>query len=175
MFRKAPTRLFFSRIPPAFFDFYFNIFRGCLSARHDRVQARRDQINETSCRGADGTTFEAALVGIVIVGLRFQPDFWCARLLRTKPLVFVGTISFSLYFSFYLWQQPFSNVNLPITHAFPLGILEAFAAATFGCFVIEAPFLRLKDRLATRLQRSPVSKQERMGAQSEGVRPKPAK
>jgi len=122
-------------------------------------------------RATYGTTFEAALVGIVIVGLRFQRDFWCARLLRTRPLVFVGTISFSLY----LWQQLFSNVNLPITHAFPLGILEAFAAATFSCFFIEAPFLRLKDRLTTRLQRSPANEQGRMSAPTEGVRPKPAK
>ncbi len=38
----------------------------------------------------------------------------------------------------------FSNVNLPITHAFLLGILEAFTAATFSRFLIEAPFLRLK-------------------------------
>ncbi|CAN7692346.1 MULTISPECIES: hypothetical protein [unclassified Caballeronia] len=42
-------------------------------------------------------------------------------------------------------------MNLPITHAFLLGILEAFTAATFSRFLIEAPFLRLKDRLATSL------------------------
>jgi peptidoglycan/LPS O-acetylase OafA/YrhL len=68
-----------------------------------------------------GTTFEAALVGLVIVVLYFQSDFWCSRLLRTPPFVFIGTISFSLY----LRQQLFANVNLPIAHAFPLGILEA--------------------------------------------------
>jgi hypothetical protein len=63
----------FSRVPPAFFDFYFNIFSRML-----------------------------------------ERDFGCARLLRTTPPV-------------------------------------------FRCFFIEASFLRLKDRLATRLQRSPAS------------------
>jgi peptidoglycan/LPS O-acetylase OafA/YrhL len=104
-----------------------------------------------------GTTFEAALVGMVIVALYFQSDFWCARLLRTRPFVFVGTISFSLY----LWQQLFANVNLPIAHAFPLGILEALGAATFSCFFIEAPFLRLKERFANGLKRLPANDQVR--------------
>ncbi|MBN3817928.1 acyltransferase [Paraburkholderia sp. Se-20369] len=89
-----------------------------------------------------GVTIEAALIAIVIIVLNFRDDFWCARLLRTKPMVFVGTISFSLY----LWQQPFANPNLPIAHGFPLGILEAFAAATASYFLVEKPFLRLKDR-----------------------------
>ncbi|CAH2809767.1 MAG: hypothetical protein CBCREVIR_2667, partial [Candidatus Burkholderia crenata] len=43
-----------TRALPAFFDFYFNIFRGCLSAKHDHVQSRQDQINEMSCRETDG-------------------------------------------------------------------------------------------------------------------------
>jgi peptidoglycan/LPS O-acetylase OafA/YrhL len=102
-----------------------------------------------------GTTFEAALVGMVIVVLYFQSDFWCARLLRTRPFVFVGSISFSLY----LWQQLFANVNLPIAHAFPLGILEALGAATCSSLFIEAPFLRLKDRFANRPQGRPANDQ----------------
>jgi peptidoglycan/LPS O-acetylase OafA/YrhL len=113
-----------------------------------------------------GTTFEAALVGIVIVVLYYQSEFWFSRLLRTRPFVFIGTISFSLY----LWQQLFANVNLPIPHAFPLGILEALAAATFSCYFIEAPFLRLKDRFANRVGREPV----RMVTSTEGIGPKAA-
>ena len=102
-----------------------------------------------------GSTFEAALAGMVIVVLYFQSDFWCARLLRTRPFIFVGTISFSLY----LWQQLFANANLPIAHAFPLGILEALGAAICSCLFIEAPFLRLKDRFANRLKRRSTNDQ----------------
>ncbi|WP_144153109.1 acyltransferase family protein [Paraburkholderia sp. BCC1885] len=114
-----------------------------------------------------GTTLEAALVGIVIVVLYFQSDFWCSRLLRTAPFVFLGTISFSLY----LWQQLFANVNLPIPHAFPLGILEAVGAATASYYFVEAPFLRLKDRLANRMKRSPASEPVLLTPVSDGIGP----
>ena len=115
-----------------------------------------------------GTTLEAALVGLVIVVLYFQSDFWCSRLLRTPPFVFIGTISFSLY----LWQQLFANANLPIVHAFPLGILEAVAVATASYYFIEAPFLRLKDRVANRLRRLPVSDPVLLTPTSDGIGPK---
>jgi peptidoglycan/LPS O-acetylase OafA/YrhL len=117
-----------------------------------------------------GTTLEAALIAIVIVVLNFRNDFWCARLLRTKPLVFIGTISFSLY----LWQQPFANPNLPIAHGFPLGILEAFAAATASHFFIERPFLRLKDRFSAWAGRSSSNDALSMPAPSECIGPKVA-
>jgi peptidoglycan/LPS O-acetylase OafA/YrhL len=113
-----------------------------------------------------GTTFEAALVGIVIVVLYYQSEFWFSRLLRTRPFVFVGTISFSLY----LWQQLFANVHLPVPHAFPLGILEALAAATLSCYLVEAPFLRLKDRFADKIGRGPAG----IPLASEGIGPKAA-
>jgi peptidoglycan/LPS O-acetylase OafA/YrhL len=117
-----------------------------------------------------GTTLEAALVGIVIVVLYHQNEFWFSRLLRTRLFVFVGTISFSLY----LWQQLFANVNLPIAHAFPLGIIEALAAATFSCYFIEAPFLRLKDRFSNRQKRRPSIEPVRIAPSSDGIGPKPA-
>ncbi|MGU7772088.1 acyltransferase family protein [Burkholderia sp. MR1-5-21] len=112
-----------------------------------------------------GVTLEAALIGIVIVVLNFRSDFWCARLLRMKPLVFVGTISFSLY----LWQQPFANPHLPIEHDFPLGILWALAAATASYFFIEKPFLRLKDRYAVRMERSSRNDARLMPSASECI------
>ena len=115
-----------------------------------------------------GTTFEAALVGLVIVVLYYQRDFWCSRLFRTAPFVFVGTISFSLY----LWQQLFANVNLPIAHAFPLGILEALGMATASYYFIEAPFLRLKDRVASRLRRLPANDAGLLTPASDGIGPK---
>ncbi|MCA8326897.1 acyltransferase family protein [Burkholderia cepacia] len=96
-----------------------------------------------------GVTLEAALIAIVIVVLNFHSEFWCARWLRAQPVVFVGTISFSLY----LWQQPFANPDLPVAHAFPLGIVWALMAATASYFLVEKPFLRLKDRYTAREMR----------------------
>lgn len=97
-------------------------------------------------RATYGTTIEAAMVGFVIVVLISQKEFWFSRLLRTAPFVYVGTISFSLY----LWQQLFTHPHSPVAHRFPLCILEALAAATVSYMLIEAPFLRLKDRYAAR-------------------------
>ncbi|RQS60086.1 acyltransferase [Burkholderia sp. Bp8986] len=93
-----------------------------------------------------GVTLEAALIAIVIVVLNFRSEFWCARWLRAAPIVFVGSISFSLY----LWQQPFANPDLAVPHAFPLGIVWALLAAMASYFLVEKPFLRLKDRYTAR-------------------------
>ncbi|WP_323122070.1 acyltransferase family protein [Burkholderia alba] len=115
-----------------------------------------------------GTTIESALVGLLIAVLCCRPGFWFARLLRTRLFGFVGTISFSLY----LWQQLFAHPGLPIPHAFPLGVLEALAAATVSYYCIEAPFLRLKDRLAKRPMRAPLGGREPAVAVADGIVPK---
>jgi peptidoglycan/LPS O-acetylase OafA/YrhL len=97
-------------------------------------------------RATYGTTFESALVGFVIVVLVSQKEFWFSRLLRTPPFVFIGTISFSLY----LWQQLFTHPHSPVAFGFPLCVLEALGAAMISYYLIEAPFLRIKDRFAAR-------------------------
>ncbi|SAL56993.1 acyltransferase [Caballeronia peredens] len=93
-----------------------------------------------------GTTIESAMVGFVIVVLISQKDFWFSRLLRTAPFVYVGTISFSLY----LWQQLFSNAHSPVAYGFPLCVIEALIAASLSYYLIETPFLRIKDRFNAR-------------------------
>ena len=112
-----------------------------------------------------GVTVEAALIAIVIVVLNFRSEFWCARWLRARPVVFIGTISFSLY----LWQQPFANPDLQVPHAFPLGIVWALMAATASYFLVEKPFLRLKDRYSAREARRVRDDGLRMPASGEAI------
>jgi peptidoglycan/LPS O-acetylase OafA/YrhL len=88
-----------------------------------------------------GRTIEAAMAATLIIALTAKADFWLSRLLRTRVFVAVGTVSFSLY----LWQQLFFNVATPFALRFPLCIAEALAAATLSYWLIEQPFLRLKD------------------------------
>ena len=67
-------------------------------------------------------------------------------LLNWVPLVWVGSISYSLY----LWQQPFLNrwSSAPWA-AFPLNLALAFLFAAASYYLVEQPFLNLRE------QRSP--------------------
>jgi peptidoglycan/LPS O-acetylase OafA/YrhL len=67
-------------------------------------------------------------------------------ILNSAPLVWVGSISYSLY----LWQQPFLNrwSSAPWA-AFPLNLALAVLFAAASYYLIEQPFLKLRE------QRSP--------------------
>lgn len=89
-----------------------------------------------------GQTVDSLLAAVIILGIVHVKDFWLTRLCRLSFVVFTGTISYSLY----LWQQLFLADSFMFALAFPFNILQAFAAACFSCFLIERPFLRMKDR-----------------------------
>lgn len=64
-------------------------------------------------------------------------------LLNIGPVVWVGTISYSLY----LWQQPFLNRGSSAAWAaFPLNVVLAFVLAAASFYLVERPFLNLRER-----------------------------
>ena len=70
---------------------------------------------------------------------------FAGKLLDARPLVWIGRLSYSLY----LWQQPF--VNREGTHwvqAWPFNLLAAVAMAMASYYLVEQPFLRLRERRA---------------------------
>ena len=72
------------------------------------------------------------------------PDDVVGRFLNTRPMVFVGTLSYALY----LTQQLFLNRSATAWHAaFPQNVALAFAAALVMHYAIEKPFLRLRSRI----------------------------
>ncbi|MFC5490849.1 acyltransferase family protein [Dokdonella soli] len=81
------------------------------------------------------------LMAVLVEASTRRTATWTGRLLNLRPVVFIGTLSYSLY----LWQQPFLNrhADAPVT-AFPLNLALAFAAALLSYFIIERPFLRLR-------------------------------
>lgn len=66
------------------------------------------------------------------------------RILNSAPLVYVGVLSYSLY----VWQQPFLNRGATgWAQRFPENIVLAFAAAISCHYVIEKPFLKIRDAM----------------------------
>jgi peptidoglycan/LPS O-acetylase OafA/YrhL len=64
-------------------------------------------------------------------------------ILNSAPFVWVGSISYSLY----LWQQPFLNrwSSAPWA-AFPLNLALAVVFAAASYYLVEEPFLKLRER-----------------------------
>lgn len=81
--------------------------------------------------------------------------------LNAGPVVWVGTISYSLY----LWQQPFLNrwSASPLT-AFPLNLALAVGFAAASYYVVELPFLKLRERRSPKRRLQLVQIAERASA-----------
>lgn len=89
-----------------------------------------------------GSTIGASLIAFMILSIISQPEHLICQLLRTRVFIFVGLISYSLY----LWQQLFTNISMPVHLEFPSNIIASLAAASFSYYLVERPFLRIKDR-----------------------------
>lgn len=87
-------------------------------------------------------------VAVILDHALHTPGGTWIRMLNSRPLVWLGGLSYSLY----LWQQPFLNRygTTPFT-AFPANLLCALAAAWLSHQLIERPGLRLRRRLGQRL------------------------
>ena len=80
-----------------------------------------------------------------------HPSYPVGRVLASRPFVFVGALSYSLY----LWQQPFVNRHADsIINAFPFHLLLAFGAALISYYLVEQPMLALRARRAARKRTS---------------------
>jgi peptidoglycan/LPS O-acetylase OafA/YrhL len=91
-------------------------------------------------------------IAIVAIGLGID---WCVRfpvssvgkLLNSRPLVYIGGLSYSIY----LWQQPFLNRASATSYtSFPLNLVFTALAAITSYYLIEAPGLRLRDLVESR-------------------------
>jgi peptidoglycan/LPS O-acetylase OafA/YrhL len=89
----------------------------------------------------------AAAMAVIVWNMATAPDTTLGRILETRPIVFIGVLSYSLY----LWQQLFLNPhNVSWVAAWPINIVLAAGAALVSYYLIESPFLRIKDRSATK-------------------------
>jgi peptidoglycan/LPS O-acetylase OafA/YrhL len=99
-------------------------------------------------------TFYIVGQSIASVGTALCID-WCIRnsgtkaghLLNWRPVVYVGTLSYSLY----LWQNVFFNHDwLAWPASFPINLVFASGMAMLSYYLVEKPFLRLRKSAAPR-------------------------
>jgi peptidoglycan/LPS O-acetylase OafA/YrhL len=87
-----------------------------------------------------GTLAYLALSCLLLYSVYVARGPWF-RFLNNRFLNFVGSISYGLY----LWQQVFSV--RPLFNTLWVNVVGIFACALFSYYVIEKPFLRLKQQL----------------------------
>jgi len=93
-----------------------------------------------SNRAYESLGFSVFQFGVALSLLHvMQRRYW---ILNSAPFVWVGSISYSLY----LWQQPFLNrwSSAPWA-AFPLNLALAVLFAAASYYLVEEPFLRLRE------------------------------
>jgi peptidoglycan/LPS O-acetylase OafA/YrhL len=75
------------------------------------------------------------------------PHGFVGAVLNATPVAAIGVLSYSLY----LWQEPFLNIfrATPLT-TFPMNLLLVICSASLSYYLVERPFLRLKDRFEGR-------------------------
>jgi peptidoglycan/LPS O-acetylase OafA/YrhL len=92
-----------------------------------------------------GGTFANIGMVLILQHIVRYPDKFVGQVCNFKPLTLIGVLSYSLY----LWQQPFLYFGSSAwVCSFPQNIFLAFAAAIASYFVIEKPFLRLKEKMS---------------------------
>lgn len=85
------------------------------------------------------------LVAACVLGIWCNPDGLVHRWLNIRTMVSIGILSYSLY----LWQQPFTGPSgANWVSRWPQNLLFILAAATASYWLVERPFLDLKDRFS---------------------------
>jgi len=88
----------------------------------------------------------ASLMNLAIAGVIdfvVNTNGRCDRVLNWPPIVYIGTLSYSLY----LWQQLFMNRQSDfLVCSFPLNVLASLGVSAFSYQVLEQPLLRLRSR-----------------------------
>jgi peptidoglycan/LPS O-acetylase OafA/YrhL len=94
-----------------------------------------------------GMSLDSLSIAFLLLWLVRHPMSVAGQLLERPIVRHVGMLSYSLY----LWQQPFlTSLNHTWSGVFPINVLVSFVAAECSFWVIERPFLMLKDRLRER-------------------------
>ncbi len=111
-------------------------------------------------------TLQAIVLPLLILSTVLHPNTAQGRILESKPLCWIGWISYSLY----LWQQLFFGVNfvgsppgLALLRTSPINLVALLVCASFSYYAIEKPFIRLGHKLASASNESPSARVAPLG------------
>ncbi len=100
-----------------------------------------------------GLTVSSVGICLLVLHSISSPEWGIYRTLQRKPLVWVGTLSYSIY----LWQQIFCSdpttfgfLRTNLFFQFPTWLIPTFVAALASHYLIERPCLRLKGWMSSR-------------------------
>lgn len=97
-----------------------------------------------------GETITNSALGLVVGACLINPSNPVGRVLQSRFMAWIGSISFSLY----LTQQPFNSPtrNDWATH-FPANVTLSILSALLLHYTVELPFMRLRSRLTKKLKK----------------------
>jgi peptidoglycan/LPS O-acetylase OafA/YrhL len=94
-----------------------------------------------------GKTLELLAIAIVVTAAAFHSSRTMSAVIEWPPLVYLGVLSYSLY----VWNLLFLNVQLNwVVNQFPLNFILLAITVSISYYLVERPFLRLKDVLRNR-------------------------
>jgi peptidoglycan/LPS O-acetylase OafA/YrhL len=94
------------------------------------------------------SAYEPLILSLLLVWPVLHPESLFRRILDSSPLMYLGSLSYSLY----IWQEfwflfPTAPPLLGRAQSFPLNVVAAFACAAGSYYLIEQPFIELGRRL----------------------------
>lgn len=92
------------------------------------------------------------LVAIIMLYSIFGPRGSWYQVLNSKAFNYIGVLSYSIY----LWQQLFVLKRNWWVSDFPQNLILIFLAALFSHYIIEKPFLKLKEKFAPKKSQLPA-------------------
>jgi peptidoglycan/LPS O-acetylase OafA/YrhL len=117
-------------------------------------------------------TLVSLAIGAILIVLVLWPPAWALRMLRARPLTWIGRISYGVY----LWHWPIREILCPNIQTAPIWrivvtVAVSITVAALSFYFVETPFLRLKERFVrSKSEKMEVDQRELLTADCQTAR-----